>query len=95
MQRGLRKEMAKTNYERGRNKEYRIVKKLKARGFDVVVRSAGSHSPIDIWALDWIHKNLVLVQSKLGKLGKSEKERILKEGQEFEGLYSVSFELWD
>lgn len=87
--------MAKTNYERGRNKEYRIVKALKKKGWTICVRSAGSHSIVDIWALDPITKTIKLIQSKLGGVSKPERERIMKEGNLLNGLYSVEFELYD
>lgn len=40
--------MPNRNYLRGRAKEYRVMKKLKDKGYKIVARTAGSHSPIDI-----------------------------------------------
>lgn len=59
--------MALTNYEKGRSYEYRVIKKLKAEGFNICQRSAGSHSPIDIWALDTKNRKIKLIQAKSGK----------------------------
>ena len=39
------------NYKNGREKEYRTRKKLLEDGWEVVVRSAGSHSPFDLIAV--------------------------------------------
>ena len=45
--------MPNQNYQRGRALEYNVLNKLKSLGYDGL-RSAGSHSPIDIivWKLD-------------------------------------------
>ena len=56
--------MTNKAYVKGRNKEYKIVKELKDRGFDIVQRTAGSHSPIDIIAIDKITKVIRLIQAK-------------------------------
>jgi hypothetical protein len=39
------------NYINGRNKEYTAINRLKAEGAVIAQRSAGSKSPIDVWAL--------------------------------------------
>lgn len=43
----------RTNYEKGRDAEYRALKKLRDRGVRFCGRSAGSHGPFDIW---WIEE---------------------------------------
>lgn len=53
-----------TNYQKGVRKEYRIVNKLKSEGWDIVQRSAGSHSPIDIWAVNKLTRVIKLIQVK-------------------------------
>lgn len=85
--------MVNRNYENGRHKEYRIVKSLKKKGYSICVRSAGSHSIVDIWALNPITKTIKLIQSKLGGVSRPERERLMKEGNLMNGLYSVEFEL--
>ena len=58
------KKMPNANYVKGRKKEYKICKRLKEQGCDIVQRTAGSHSPIDIIAIDKEHKRILFVQSK-------------------------------
>lgn len=53
-----------TNYQIGLRKEYKIVKELKKAGWDIVQRSAGSRSPIDIWAVNKDLKLIKLIQVK-------------------------------
>ena len=56
--------MPNKNYVKGRKKEYAIVKKLKEEGYDIVVRSAGSHSAIDVWAINRKLRTIKLIQAK-------------------------------
>ena len=87
-----------SNYERGRNREYRVRDKLLAEGWEVVVRSAGSHSQFDLIAFrpprlehDGIKNGeILLVQCKVGKGAERERKRALEEMLRFEGQYSVS-----
>lgn len=84
-------------YQRGRRKEYAIVSRLKKVGYDIVQRTAGSHSPIDIIAIRSKDKKVMLIQSKReiaktmkdidGKL----KRRIEREYDYLNGLYLISF----
>jgi Holliday junction resolvase len=50
------------NYLKGRRKEYQIIKQLKTEGWTIVTRSAGSHSPIDIFAIK--EGEILFIQSK-------------------------------
>jgi len=56
--------MGNKNYIKGRKKEYRLCKELRELGCEIVQRTAGSHSPIDIIAIDKKRKLIFLVQSK-------------------------------
>lgn len=78
--------MVNKNYVRGRNYEYRIMKKLRNESYQVLIRSAGSHSPVDIVALDIINKRIKLVQCKLKNSDKREAELKLSE---FKGTFEV------
>ena len=80
------------NYKRGRAKEYRIVNQLKTQ-HQIVQRTAGSHSPIDIIAIDTKGKRIRLIQSKLGEFSERNKKKILEENQNLNGNYEVSFEV--
>ena len=56
--------MVNKNYIKGRRKEYAICDKLKKEGFDIAQRSAGSHSPIDVFAINKTTKTIKLIQAK-------------------------------
>lgn len=68
------------NYRNGRAREYRIMKKLKEDGWDIVFRSAGSHSKIDIVGIkkghDGIYPSIIFIQSKPKKFSKKKKAEI-------------------
>lgn len=83
----------KNNYKNGAQKERRILNSFKKRGC-IGARSAGSHSPIDVWIIDGEHKKIYLIQSKLGKLSQKQREEILSL-QRLNGFYEVRFELWE
>lgn len=51
-------------YNKGRRKEYDIIYKLRKEGYDIAQRTAGSHSPIDIIAINKLTKTIKLIQSK-------------------------------
>ncbi len=56
--------MPNKKYVKGRRKEYRVCKRLRVEGFDIVQRTAGSHSPIDIIAISKYLKKIFLIQCK-------------------------------
>jgi len=56
--------MPNKNYVKGRNKEYKICKELKEDGYEIAQRTAGSHSPIDIFAIHRVTRSIVFVQAK-------------------------------
>ena len=66
--------MPNNNYRRGRAREYKIMDELREEGYPLVMRTAGSHSPVDVIAIK--EMSLVegfglcfigkLVQSKVG-----------------------------
>jgi Holliday junction resolvase len=56
--------MPNPNYIKGRRKEYKIRRELIDEGFDIVQRSAGSHSPIDVFAINKATNEILLVQAK-------------------------------
>jgi len=90
------------NYVKGRKKEYAVMKKLREEGFQIVARSAGSHSPVDVWAVKRpSHADLVnvpvgeirLVQVKSGKSAKREQKKALEDIREYAGIYVVTVEV--
>lgn len=56
--------MVNRAYNRGRAKEYKVMEMLRVEGW-IVGRSAGSHSPVDVFAAK--EGNVLLVQIKSGK----------------------------
>jgi hypothetical protein len=88
--------MGNKQYVSGRAREYRIMEALRKEGFEIVARSAGSHSEVDVWAIKApvlgkyvmglrgravvANGQIVLVQSKGGKSGKRERAKVEKSG---------------
>lgn len=68
-----------TNYKRGRAKEYRIMEKLREEGFDVVTRSAGSHSAVDIIAVRRKDKRVKWIQCKPKSMSGNARQKICDE----------------
>lgn len=83
-----------TNYHNGRKREYQVIKDLEAQGF-TCARSAGSHTEVDVWAINEKTKVVYLIQvkpgnmlNKDGSLGKQARE-ISDKLKRFEGEYMV------
>lgn len=91
--------MNKKIYNQGRRKEYKICEQLKKEGFDIIQRTAGSHSPVDIVAIAIKEKRILLIQSKrtLNKdmmfIDSSLKNKIEEKNKELNGDYNVLFEV--
>lgn len=83
--------MPNKNYVAGRRKEYKICNDLKADGFDIAQRSAGSHSPIDVFAIHKLDKKIIFVQSKPDSFPKSEAKKINDELGYLKGKFEVEF----
>lgn len=66
------------NYIKGRAKEYRLMKKLKDEGYEIVARTAGSHSPIDIIGIKKIY-DCVKVKFIQSKPKGYKKEKLMEE----------------
>jgi len=91
--------MPNKNYIRGKVKEEMIVRTLKNQGYDVAQRSAGSHSLIDVFAIDIKNRVILLIQSKrtLTKpvmwTDPKIKEKLEKEHKDLNGYFDVRFEV--
>ncbi len=71
-----------SNYISGRNAEYTIKRMLISIGFTFVIRSAGSHTPVDLIATNG--KRIVVVQVKKGSyISKAEKDLFYDWGRAF------------
>lgn len=82
-------------YRKGRRKEYAVCDKLKAEGFDIVQRTAGSHSVVDVFAVDSKNKIIKLIQCKrvlsktMGEVDQNLKEKIEGKLNNLNGIYNV------
>ena len=91
--------MPNKNYKKGARKEYAICKDLREEGFDIVQRTAGSHSPVDIIAISTGRKLIKLVQSKrtlnktMSYIDSKQAKKILEENRDLWGLFHVIFEV--
>ncbi len=85
--------MVNKNYEKGRNKEYATVNKLKKAGYDIVQRSAGSHSPIDVFAINKTCRVIKLVQCKPNGFSDKKRKEIEFEMNWLNNMFRVEFEV--
>jgi len=85
--------MPNKNYEKGRRKEYKIVKQYKDKGYDIAQRSAGSHSPIDVFAIDKKTRTIRLIQAKPNSMSTTAKQKIIDQNKWLNGLFRVIFEV--
>jgi len=70
--------MSNPNYLKGVRKERRIVNEERAKG-NIALRSAGSHSPIDVVSIDKRNGVIKLIQCKPDDFPISQTEKLLKE----------------
>lgn len=85
--------MGNANYIKGRKKEYRISKELRGEGWDIAQRTAGSHSPIDIFAINKAKRQILFVQAKPDNFSQLNKDRIMAELGYLKGMWMVEFKL--
>ena len=83
--------MPNKNYVKGRKKEYKICKQLRDAGYDIVQRTAGSHSPIDVIAIHKRRKVILLVQSKPDNYPVSKIEKLYIDNNWLVGKFDVEF----
>jgi len=82
--------MPNKNYIKGRNKEYKICYEYRDKGF-LAFRSAGSHSPIDVVAINPQTRQILLIQSKPDNMSENAKNKIINKNMNLNGLFSVKF----
>ena len=85
--------MPNANYRKGRRKEYSICDRLKDEGFDIVQRTAGSHSPIDVIAINYLTKVIKFIQSKPEDFQESKKQKIMEEWGWLNNPFRCEFEV--
>ena len=89
--------MVNKAYKRGAEKERKIVNKAKEEDGVIALRSAGSHSPIDVIIIDTLNKKISLIQCKhtlklRGDIEPKLKEKLEKEHKPIiDGTYDVKF----
>lgn len=81
------------NYKRGRAKEYSTMKKLRECGYDIVFRSAGSHSPIDVIGINTSLQIIKFIQNKPKSMSQLNRDKILIENQKLNNEFLCTFEV--
>lgn len=81
-----------TNYQKGANKERKIVNQARSEG-KIAFRSAGSHSPIDVCVIDTQKRIIKLIQSKAYKLSDNAISKLYESNRGLNGDYKVIFEV--
>ena len=89
----IRKPGSLNNYRRGRAKEYYNMNKMKKKGFDIVLRSAGSHSPIDILGINFKDKRIRFIQNKPRSMSENAKKKIEEANVKLNDEFICSFEV--
>ena len=85
--------MPNKNYLKGKQKEQYNCMKLKKEGWDIVQRSAGSHSVVDIWAVNRLTKVIKLIQCKPKSLSENKKREIESKSRWLNDMFRVEFEV--
>ena len=83
--------MPNKNYIKGRRKEYSTRSILIQQGWDIVQRTAGSHSPIDLIAINIKERKIRLIQCKPDSMSNKNKIKIETDNKQLNGLYMISF----
>lgn len=82
--------MPNKNYIKGRRKEYKYVKIMRDKGF-IAQRTAGSHSPFDVIAINPETKQIRLIQCKPDSMNATRAQKIRNENKELSGSFEVRF----
>jgi len=85
--------MPNKNYIKGRRKEYKIRQQLIEEGYLIVQRTAGSHSAIDIIAIDPDDRRILFVQAKPDSMVEKNKKALEKEHCYLNGSFYCTFEV--
>ena len=80
--------MPNRNYIKGVKKERKIVNAFREMGM-LAFRSAGSHSPIDVFCIDRTDKIVHLIQCKPDSMSEKTKNKILEKLKQYEGEYTI------
>lgn len=83
--------MTNPNYIKGRRKEYMLCAEYRKKGYYIVQRTAGSHSAVDIIAINKKNKVITLIQAKPDNFSKSKEDKLMKEHSCLNSDYRVEF----
>ena len=84
--------MPNKNYLSGVRKERKVVNSARETGL-IAARSAGSHSPVDVWIIDIPNKSIHLVQCKPKSMSHSARTKIEESMKECNGTFQVDFKV--
>ena len=84
--------MPNKNYVAGRRREYIVMEKLRKIGCDIVFRSAGSHSLIDVIGIRHSDARVFLIQCKPPSMKEKEREA-LRAAIPLKESYKLTFEV--
>ncbi len=82
----MKNQMPNRNYLNGVRKERAIVNHHRAAG-RLAFRSAGSHSQIDVVAIDTVNHLIYLIQCKPPSMNATAKSKLLQSLQYLDGIY--------
>ena len=69
--------MVNKNYVNGRNREYRSMEKLRKEGYNIILRSAGSHSIIDVLGFRKSDRSVCCIQCKPKSMSTKAKNKLI------------------
>jgi Holliday junction resolvase len=84
--------MPNKQYEKGARFERKLVNEAREKGL-IAARTAGSHSPIDLFTIDVKRREIAFIQAKKGKSGLSRAQ--VEEFENMSNEYMVKFEVVD
>lgn len=83
--------MPNKNYIKGRRKEYKTIDQLRKIGCEVVFRSAGSHSAVDVVGIDLLRRKVFFIQCKPESMSDDKKRGLEESLKLLNGDFTVSF----
>lgn len=84
--------MGNPNYEKGRRKEYKVMHQEKRDGC-IVVRSSGSHSPIDIVSINVKERTIKFIQCKPDSMSENKREALRQANCSLNGAFQARFDV--
>ena len=82
--------MPNQNYIKGRRKEYRVMNDERKQG-NLVIRSAGSHSPVDVISIDVKARVIKFIQCKPDDMSERDKNKIMQSMRDLNEMFRCEF----